>query len=232
MKIAQLIFLPIIIFLVTSCAGYKNYRIPYPTVNEIKLQGHKKIKLDEIKSNIAGLKESNLNYLSVKYSSYLRDKRKTNDSTKSIKKFFKFFNRNPVAFNPINFENNQLALLKFYRNKGFLKTQIAYSIDTISLENKLVNITYKITEGPESTFTKEDSIIANNTVIEKELRNYINQYSILHKYSNLDLELLKKEKESLSNHFKNLGYFNFSPDYVGIKINDLKDTSLKNISLI
>ena len=68
--------------------------------------------------------------------------------------------------------------------------------------------------------------------IEKELRNYINQYSLLHKYSNLDLDLLKKEKESLSNHFKNLGYFNFSPDYVGIKINDLKDTSLNNISLI
>lgn len=232
MKIAQLLFLPIIIFLITSCSGYKNYRIPYSTVNEIKLQGQKKIKLDEIKSNIAGLKESNLNYLSVKYSSYLRDKRKTNDSTKSIKKFFKFFNRNPLAFNPINFENNKLALLKFYRNKGFLKTQIVYSIDTISIENKLVNISYKIIEGPESIFTKEDSIIANNTIIEKELRNYINQYSLLHKYSNLDLDLLKKEKESLSNHFKNLGYFNFSPDYIGIKINDLKDTSLNNISLI
>ena len=113
MKIAQLLFLPIIIFLITSCSGYKNYRIPYSTVNEIKLQGQKKIKLDEIKSNIAGLKESNLNYLSVKYSSFLRDKRNTNDSTKSIKKFFRFFNRNPVAFNPINFENNKLALLKF-----------------------------------------------------------------------------------------------------------------------
>ena len=232
MKIAQLLFLPIIIFLLTSCAGYKNYRIPYLTVNEIKLQGQKKIKLDEIKSNIAGLKESNLNYLSVKYSSYLRDKRKSSDSIITIKKFFKFFNRNPSAFNPINFENNKLALLKFYRNKGFLKTQISYSIDTISLEDKLVNITYKIIEGPESIFIKEDSIIANNAVIEKELRDYINQYSLLHKYSNLDLELLKKEKESLSNHFKNLGYFNFSPDYVGIKINDLKDTTLTNISLI
>lgn len=232
MKIAQLLFLPIIIFLLTSCAGYKNYRIPYLTVNEIKLQGQKKIKLDEIKSNIAGLKESNLNYLSVKYSSYLRDKRKSSDSIITIKKFFKFFNRNPSAFNPINFENNKLALLKFYRNKGFLKTQIIYSIDTISVEDKLVNITYKIIEGPESIFIKEDSIIANNAVIDKELRDYINQYSLLHKYSNLDLELLKKEKESLSNHFKNLGYFNFSPDYVGIKINDLKDTSLTNISLI
>ena len=232
MKIAQLLFLPIIIFLLTSCAGYKNYRIPYLTVNEIKLQGQKKIKLDEIKSNIAGLKESNLNYLSVKYSSYLRDKRKSSDSIITIKKFFKFFNRNPSAFNTINFENNKLALLKFYRNKGFLKTQISYSIDTISVEDKLVNITYKIIEGPESIFIKEDSIIANNAVIEKELRDYINQYSLLHKYSNLDLELLKKEKESLSNHFKNLGYFNFSPDYVGIKINDLKDTTLTNISLI
>jgi len=232
LKIAQLLFLPIIIFLLTSCAGYKNYRIPYLTVNEIKLQGQKKIKLDEIKSNIAGLKESNLNYLSVKYSSYLRDKRKSSDSIITIKKFFKFFNRNPSAFNTINFENNKLALLKFYRNKGFLKTQISYSIDTISVEDKLVNITYKIIEGPESIFIKEDSIIANNAVIEKELRDYINQYSLLHKYSNLDLELLKKEKESLSNHFKNLGYFNFSPDYVGIKINDLKDTTLTNISLI
>jgi hypothetical protein len=232
LKIAQLKFLPFILFLITSCSGYKNYRIPYTTVNELRLQGQKKIKLDDIKSNITGLKESNLNYLSIKYSSYLRDKRKTNDSTIAIKKFFKFFNRKPIPFNPLSLENNKLALLKYYRNKGYLKAQITYSVDTLTVDNKLVNITYKVIEGPESIFTKEDSILANNSVIEKELRNYINNYSLLHKYANLDLDLLKIEKENLSNHFKNIGYFNFSPDFVGIKINDLKDTTLKNISLI
>ncbi len=232
MKIAQLLFYSITALLVTSCSGYKNYRIPYTTINAIRLQGQKKIKLDEIKSNIAGLKETNLNYFSVKLSSYLRDKRKTNDSTFSIKKIFKFFNRKPAIFNPLVIENNRVALLKFYRNKGYLKSKISYSIDTLTIENKLVNITYQVMEGPESVFTKEDSIIANNEVIEKEVRSYLNKYSLLHKFSNLDLDLLKNEKENLSNHFKNLGYFNFSPDFVGIKINDLKDTSLKNISLI
>jgi outer membrane protein assembly factor BamA len=232
LKIAQLIFIPILLFLVSSCTRYKNYRIPYTTINSIKLQGQNKIKLDEIKSNIAGLKESNLNYLSVKLNSYLRDKRKTNDSTISNKKFFQFFNRKPIAYNPLIVENNKIALLKFYRNKGFLKTNITYYTDTSRLENRLVNIFYQISEGPESVFTKEDSIIANNVVVENEVKNYINRHSLLHKYANLDLDLLKNEKENLSNHFKNLGYFNFSPDFVGIKINDLKDTSLKNISLI
>jgi hypothetical protein len=221
-----------VLFLGISCSGYKNYRIPYSTINEINLQGTKKIKLDEIKSNIAGLKESNLKYFSVKYSSFLRDKRKVNDSTVSIKKFFKFFNRKPIAYNPLTVENNRLALVKFYRNKGFLKTKISYSIDTLDEENKLININYQVTEGPESVFDKEDSIVANNTVIEKELRTYITHYSLIHKYSNLDLDLLKNEKDNLSNHFKNLGYFNFSSDFIGIKINDLKDTTLKNISLI
>ena len=220
------------LFLGISCSGYKNYRIPYSTINEINLQGTKKIKLDEIKSNIAGLKESNLKYFSVKYSSFLRDKRKVNDSTVSIKKFFKFFNRKPIAYNPLTVENNRLALVKFYRNKGFLKTKISYSIDTLDEENKLININYQVTEGPESVFDKEDSIVANNTVIEKELRTYITHYSLIHKYSNLDLDLLKNEKDNLSNHFKNLGYFNFSSDFIGIKINDLKDSTLKNISLI
>jgi len=221
-----------VLFLGISCSGYKNYRIPYSTINEINLQGTKKIKLDEIKSNIAGLKESNLKYFSVKYSSFLRDKRKVNDSTVSIKKFFNFFNRKPIAYNPLTVENNRLALVKFYRNKGFLKTKISYSIDTLDEENKLININYQVTEGPESVFDKEDSIVANNTVIEKELRTYITHYSLIHKYSNLDLDLLKNEKDNLSNHFKNLGYFNFSSDFIGIKINDLKDSTLKNISLI
>ena len=232
MKIAQYLCCSIVLFLGISCSGYKNYRIPYSTINEINLQGTKKIKLDEIKSNIAGLKESNLKYFSVKYSSFLRDKRKVNDSTVSIKKFFKFFNRKPIAYNPLTVENNRLALVKFYRNKGFLKTKISYSIDTLDEENKLININYQVTEGPESVFDKEDSIVANNTVIEKELRTYITHYSLIHKYSNLDLDLLKNEKDNLSNHFKNLGYFNFSSDFIGIKINDLKDTTLKNISLI
>ena len=232
MKIAQYLCCSIVLFLGISCSGYKNYRIPYSTINEINLQGTKKIKLDEIKSNIAGLKESNLKYFSVKYSSFLRDKRKVNDSTVSIKKFFKFFNRKPIAYNPLTVENNRLALVKFYRNKGFLKTKISYSIDTLDEENKLININYQVTEGPESVFDKEDSIVANNTVIEKELRTYITHYSLIHKYSNLDLDLLKNEKDNLSNHFKNLGYFNFSSDFIGIKINDLKDSTLKNISLI
>ena len=232
MKIAQYLCCSIVLFLGISCSGYKNYRIPYSTINEINLQGTKKIKLDEIKSNIAGLKESNLKYFSVKYSSFLRDKRKVNDSTVSIKKFFKFFNRKPIAYNPLTVENNRLALVKFYRNKGFLKTKISYSIDTLDEENKLININYQVTEGPESVFDKEDSIVANNTVIEKELRTYITHYSLIHKYSNLDLDLLKNEKDNLSNHFKNLGYFNFSSDFIGIKINDLKDTTLKNVSLI
>ena len=232
MKIAQLIFLSQSILLITSCSGYKNYRIPYTTIKEIKIQGNKKIKLEEIKSNITGLKESNINYLSIKLSSYLRDKRNNKDSISSTKKFFKFFNRKPAPFLPLNVENNKIALLKYYRNKGLLKAQIASIIDTLGEDKKLVTIKYQIHEGPLSVLTKEDSVIANNAVIEKELKNYIHKYSLLHKYSNLDLDLLKKEKESLSNHFKNLGYFNFSSEFVGIKINDLKDSSLNNVSLI
>lgn len=227
-----MVFLHFILILVTSCTGYKNYRIPFTTVNEIKIEGQKKIKLDEIKSNITGLKESNITFLSIKYSSYVRDKRIIKDSIKVKNKFFKFFTRIPLSFYPISIENNQLALLKLYRNKGFLKTAILSTIDTLNSENTLVNITYKIKEGEQSILTKEDSIIANNSVVEKETKNYINKFSVLHKYSNLDLEKIKTEKEKLSNHFKNLGYFYFSPDFIGIKINDLKDTSLKNISLI
>ena len=162
----------------------------------------------------------------------MRDKRNDKDSITSNKKFLTLFNRKPAPYLPLNVENNKIALLKYYRNKGYLKAKISPLVDTLKKDKKLVNINYQIFEGPESILTKEDSIIANNAVIEKELRNYLKNYSLLHKYSNLDLDLIKKEKESLSNHFKNLGYFNFSTDFIGIKINDIKDTSLSNISLI
>lgn len=232
MKITELVFPYILLILVSSCSGYKSYRIPFTTVNEIKVKGQKKIKIEEIKSNITGLKESNISFFSVKYSAYIRDKRKADDSTKTKNKFFKFFNRYPIIYNPQNFENIKFALLRFYRNKGFLKTQIILDVDSLKIENKLVDIKFLIVEGEESILTKKDSVIADNLVVENEVKIYINHFSLLHKYSNLDLDLLNKEKEKLSNHLKNLGYFYFSPDFVSIKINDLKDTSLKKISLI
>jgi outer membrane protein assembly factor BamA len=47
----------------------------------------------------------------------------------------------------------------------------------------------------------------------------------------LQLSLLKKEKEQLSHHLRNEGYYYFSPDAVGIRLNDVKDSTLQRISL-
>ena len=47
----------------------------------------------------------------------------------------------------------------------------------------------------------------------------------------LQLSLLKREKEQLSHHLRNEGYYYFSPDAVGIRLNDLKDSTLRHVSL-
>ncbi|MFM2401637.1 MAG: hypothetical protein RI950_1154 [Bacteroidota bacterium] len=47
----------------------------------------------------------------------------------------------------------------------------------------------------------------------------------------LQLSVLKKEKEQLSHHLRNQGYYYFSPDAVGIRLNDLKDSTLRHVSL-
>jgi hypothetical protein len=105
---------------------------------------------------------------------------------------------------------------------------VSPKIDTVG---KLVNVAFQIQEGDPSYFTKEDSVSVDNPILAEHIKLFLSNNSLINPMQRLQLTILKKEKEQLSHHLRNQGYYYFSPDAVGIRLNDLKDSTLRHVSL-
>lgn len=232
MKLRPILLFSCLASLLFSCGDYDRYVIHKPSINQIKIIGNKKINTEDIRTNITGLKESNTRFISIRINSYLQTKRAKKDSLHQKQSFLRFFKKTPSLLNLSEIELNAKSLSKYYRSKGFLHNNISFTIDSLKEVNNTFDVTYFIQEGMESEFTKEDSLQINNPVLEEKIKLFLKNESLIHPHKSLELEVIKQEKERLANHLKNQGYFYFSPDAVGIKINDVKDTTLHKISLI
>ena len=226
-----LVFL-IIYLLNISCTGYKNFVPTETVVNRISLKGNNQISTGDIKANIPSLKYSYKRILPSKYFSFLKLKRSQKDSIKTDKPFLSFF----TNYNPVYTEDfialNKSSLAKYYRKSGFLNAKFSAKIDSTNIANKQIGVEFMVNEGTLSLFTKNDSIWIDNPVLAKDTKEYLSNNSLIEKGQGLSFELIKEEKEKLSNYFKNKGYYFFTSDAIGIQINDLKDTTLQSISLL
>ena len=150
------------------------------------------------------------------------------DSLEIKPSFFQFFKSPNPTYSETWLQNNQNQIQRYYRENGFLKVVVAPKIDTVG---KLVNVAFQIQEGDPSYFTKEDSVSVDNPILAEHIKSFLSNNSLINPMQRLQLSLLKKEKEQLSHHLRNEGYYYFSPDAVGIRLNDLKDSTLRHVSL-
>jgi len=211
-----------------SCGQYQTFEIPNPVINQINVTGNRQIPKAELRANVIGIKNSYRRLLPAKLYTYLGIKRKRKDSLGIKPSFIQFLKSPNPTFNPVWLATNTAQIQRYYRENGFLKAHIQSKIDTIG---QLVNVTFTIDEGVASYFTKQDSISVDNPILAEHVASYLKENSVIRPMGRLQLSLLKKEKEQLSHHLRNEGYYYFSPDAVGIRLNDVKDSTLQRISL-
>jgi len=216
----------ILSFGLISCGQYQSYEIEQPVINQINIAGNRQISNLELRSNIIGIKNSYHRLLPTKLYTYLGNKRKRKDSLQIKPSFIQFFKSPNPTYSRSWLETNQNQIQRYYRENGFLKAIVEPKIDTIG---KLINVAFLIQEGDPSYFTKEDSVSVDNPILAEHVNAYLKENSILHPMQRLQLSLLKKEKEQLSHHLRNEGYYYFSTDAIGIRLNDLKDSTLRHI---
>ena len=211
-----------------SCGQYQTFEIPNPVINQINVTGNRQIPKAELRANVIGIKNSYRRLLPAKLYTYLGIKRKRKDSLGIKPSFIQFLKSPNPTFNTVWLATNTAQIQRYYRENGFLKAHIQSKIDTIG---QLVNVTFTIDEGVASYFTKQDSISVDNPILAELVASYLKENSVIRPMGRLQLSLLKKEKEQLSHHLRNEGYYYFSPDAVGIRLNDVKDSTLQRISL-
>ena len=211
-----------------SCGQYQTFEIPNPVINQINVTGNRQIPKAELRANVIGIKNSYRRLLPAKLYTYLGIKRKRKDSLGIKPSFIQFLKSPNPTFNTVWLATNTAQIQRYYRENGFLKAHIQSKIDTIG---QLVNVTFTIDEGVASYFTKQDSISVDNPILAEHVASYLKENSVIRPMGRLQLSLLKKEKEQLSHHLRNEGYYYFSSDAVGIRLNDVKDSTLQRISL-
>jgi len=227
-KVYAILFISIW-FVSNSCKQFTSYQLPSNTIQRISVKGNKILSLEDIKTNIIGLKESNKSFMFIRLNSFLAKKRNQKDSSGQKQSTVQFFKRAPILLDSTEVKNILTNLHAYYRKQGFLHAKIAYHI--VDLEaKKLVN--FQIEEGVQSVFTTNDSLIIDNPQLAISSKLFLKNFSVIKKGSPLSIELLNQQKNLISNYFRNQGYFYFTPEVVGIHINDLADTTFNQINLI
>jgi hypothetical protein len=223
------VLLVILWFTLNSCQTINSYQLPPKTIYRISLIGNKIQSAEDIKANISGLKESNKSFLFIRVNSFLANKRQRLDSTGAKRASIQFFKRVPILLDSSELNVTKANLQQYYRKHGFLKAEVSYEV--IKSENKLW-VNYNIQEGVQSLFTAKDSILVDNPQMAKSMSDYLTNSSMIQRNMPLTIESINNQKNTIVNYFRNKGYFYFSPEVVGIHINDLIDSSYQNISLI
>lgn len=205
------------------------YELPRYTIQKITIAGNKHVKIEDLKSNISTLKYTNRPYLYLKLNGYLAQKRIRKDSLNIKQSNLQLFSRIPDVLDTKYAQLQGSKIKNYYKSIGYLNAVINYRIDT--LNDKKVKIQYVISEGKPSLFTKNDTLIINNPALNKIVNSYLLRESLVRKNEILSTSILKDEKQKITETLRNQGYFYFNEDQVGIKINDLKDSTLTSISL-
>jgi len=205
------------------------YELPLYTIEKTSISGNKHVKIEDLKSNINSLKDANRPYLFMKLNGYLSAKRNKKDSLNLKEAKFQFFNRKPEVLDTSIVNSIRDKVSRYYSSIGYLNAQIRTKIDT-TINNK-VKLEFIISEGQPSLFTKKDTLIINNPALENIVKRFINEESLVKKNTRLSISLLKDEKKKLGESLRNQGYYYFSEDQIGIKLNDTEDSTLTSISL-
>ncbi|MEY4384589.1 MAG: hypothetical protein RI995_2131 [Bacteroidota bacterium] len=216
----------------TSCKGIREYVPTTPKVSYINIIGTKVVPESDIRANVFQLKYSYKRIFSSKLYLFLENKRNIRDSLGLKNPTIHFFNN----YNP-SFDNQFLLDIKnnlssYYRKNGYLKSDLQIKIDSTLQRDNLYGINIKVNEGQLSVFSKQDSILINNPVLQNLTTKYLQTESLILKNRILNLDVLQKEKEKIALYLKDHGYYYFSSNDLGIYLNDMKDSTLRNVGLV
>ncbi len=216
-------------FATVSCQSLISYKLPSETIKKITIKGNKTISLDDIRTNINGLKETNKSYWFIRTNSFLANKRYQKDSLGIKQASIQFFKRSPISLDTIEIANIKTNLKSYYRKQGFLNPNITSQVST---RHAFKMLTINIVEGVQSKFSYPDSLLVDNPQLASSLSTYLTASEIVKPNSPLSIDIISEQKNAISNYFRNKGYFYFTPEVVGIHLNDLRDSTLKKVGLI
>lgn len=141
------------------------------------------------------------------------------DTSKWINRTLKKIGEPPVIYNSRQTAQTVKQLEKELNNIGYLNAKV----DTVEKVNKKkMDVVYKISGGTPYTLRSYYNAIEDSTMA--RVMNLVPRKLILNKGDLFNAKVLEQERERVNEIMRNVGYYNFSKDYVYFKV----DTTLNS----
>ncbi len=125
----------------------------------------------------------------------------------------------PVIYDPALAEHSGRQLELFLQNRGYFNAEVDHEVNT---RRKRANVTYHITGNIPYTIRNIDYQIRDEHLAAFVYADTIN--SLLISGDRYDAEHLHQERQRMTRHLKNEGFFNFSRDFIFFQV----DSTLNN----
>ncbi len=133
----------------------------------------------------------------------------------------------PAIYDPVLAEITARQFEMFMQNKGYFDAEVTTNVN---LAGKRANIQYKITGNQPHTVR---NILYN--IVDEDLASFVyadTTNALIAAGQNYDADRLQNERQRLTRHLKNEGYFHFSRDHVFFKVHDTLQTKQVDIELL
>ena len=141
---------------------------------------------------------------------------------KTDKGFYRWINKHigvePVYYNNLLTADSKRQIENYLNNTGFFKSKVT---TTNSDKHKRAKVVYEITPSTPYTIRNVDKTIYDSDIA-KEIKKIENDL-IVKSGDNYDVYTMDKERDLITSHLRNNGYYMFTKDYIVYEI----DTNLR-----
>jgi hypothetical protein len=142
------------------------------------------------------------------------------NESKAWRRYFRKIGEAPVLLDTNEISKSELNIQKYLVNKGFLNAEVT---STVKYRRKKAFVTYTI--NPQSPFLiKQVNFFADDIEIDQLLNSKQNQ-TLLIKEHNLDIDIISKERNRINLMMRNLGYFEFSKEFIDFELDTMKQNN-------
>jgi len=133
----------------------------------------------------------------------------------------------PVIYDPALANHSERQLELFLQNKGYFNAQVDHEVRT---RGKRANITYAIKGNIPYTIRHIDYQIRDERLASFVHADTTN--SLLSRGDRYDADLLHQERQRMTRHLKNAGFFNFSRDFIFFQVDSTLTNKQVDIEMI
>jgi len=148
---------------------------------------------------------------------------------KRVDDALKEFGEEPVVYDSSLANLSQKQISEFLFQKGYFNNKVTYSTDTSTHKNKIKACTYYLTLNTPYKIARIQRIFHDKNL--ETAYNESKKSSLLKRQEIYDYEVLDKERARLTRLFKEVGYYDFSKEYVRYKVDTTQGNYRVNLSM-